>query len=379
MNVAFITGSNYPNGDAQSIRVHAFAKMLCRTNQVQVYSLYANTYENHDGIYDGIKYKSLSVRKKELFKKMHSYIELSKVVENELITENSKNVIDVIVVSDLLINVLIKIISLKKKMKFKLVFDSTEWYSPSQFKMGVFSPFFIMKSIENRFLINKNLNVISISYFLHDYFTEKKVNSIRIPAVMDIKNIDYHKNINFDRIVVLYAGSQGRKDKLEFFLQSIKNHNRLFLRKIYFLGVGNLDRSYARKFKEEEFRFVGRVQRDRVIEMYRDSVFSILIRNPKSRYSRAGFPTKLVESLSTGTPVICNITSDLDKYMIDSINGFIIDKIDTQTIGNLLDKIITLSQNDIETLCKKARETAVNCFDISIYNRLVIEFFDSLV
>ena len=44
--------------------------------------------------------------------------------------------------------------------------------------------------------------------------------------------------------------------------------------------------------------------------------------------TKAGFPTKFVESISAGTPVITNLTSDLAYYMRDPMFGFSIDQHD---------------------------------------------------
>ncbi len=38
----------------------------------------------------------------------------------------------------------------------------------------------------------------------------------------------------------------------------------------------------------------------------------------------AGFPTKFVESLGAGCPVITNYTSDLDLYLKNGFNGFVV-------------------------------------------------------
>ncbi|HQM85931.1 MAG TPA: glycosyltransferase, partial [bacterium] len=51
--------------------------------------------------------------------------------------------------------------------------------------------------------------------------------------------------------------------------------------------------------------------------------FTILIRDDK-RETRAGFPTKVSESISCGTPVITTKTSDLEDYIIEGKNGFFI-------------------------------------------------------
>ena len=51
--------------------------------------------------------------------------------------------------------------------------------------------------------------------------------------------------------------------------------------------------------------------------------FDVLLRYSDLRYTKAGFPTKVVESLASATPVITNITSDLEMYLKDGENSVI--------------------------------------------------------
>jgi glycosyltransferase involved in cell wall biosynthesis len=44
---------------------------------------------------------------------------------------------------------------------------------------------------------------------------------------------------------------------------------------------------------------------------------------PNQRYAEAGFPTKVVESLAVGVPVVANLTGDLGEYLLDGENAFV--------------------------------------------------------
>ena len=52
--------------------------------------------------------------------------------------------------------------------------------------------------------------------------------------------------------------------------------------------------------------------------------FTVLMR-PNKRYTNAGFPTKLVESLASGVPVIANLTSDIGWAVRDGREGLKVD------------------------------------------------------
>ena len=71
--------------------------------------------------------------------------------------------------------------------------------------------------------------------------------------------------------------------------------------------------------------FWGRVSHSEALAIVASSNYSIIIREP-TRKNNAGFPTKFVESISLGTPVLCNKFSDVDRYLTDNQNGGIIRK-----------------------------------------------------
>ena len=74
------------------------------------------------------------------------------------------------------------------------------------------------------------------------------------------------------------------------------------------------------EINQNMIRCMGRVPRPVVLQTLQETDFTVLIRDASLRYAKAGFPTKVVESLMSGTPVICNLSSDLDEYLVDGEN-----------------------------------------------------------
>lgn len=82
----------------------------------------------------------------------------------------------------------------------------------------------------------------------------------------------------------------------------------------------------------------GRISRTEVLEDIKCLTFSILLREENLRYAKAGFPTKVVESLFCKTPVICNISSDLAKYLNDGENSMIVETCSSEGLAQVLRK-----------------------------------------
>ena len=99
----------------------------------------------------------------------------------------------------------------------------------------------------------------------------------------------------------------------------------------------------------EKIKFHGRIENSLAVEKVAESDFTILFRDV-SRMTSAGFPTKFVESISCGTPVITTNTSDLGKYVNGKENGFFIDVHDKGLSVKQVEEIFSLAREDIEKM-----------------------------
>jgi len=99
-----------------------------------------------------------------------------------------------------------------------------------------------------------------------------------------------------------------------------------------------------------------------------------IIRDPEQRYAKAGFPTKFVESLCCSTPVICNLTSDLERYVIDGVNAIVINDINETSLSEKLKELILLPPDQLNQMKNTARNTAIKEFDYHHYSNALISF-----
>ncbi len=68
----------------------------------------------------------------------------------------------------------------------------------------------------------------------------------------------------------------------------------------------------------------GRIPHNEALDLLKKSDYSIFLRDT-NLVTTAGFPTKFVEALSCGIPVLTNRNSNLADYLIEGKNGFWID------------------------------------------------------
>lgn len=268
-----------------------------------------------------------------------------------------------------------------QKHKIKIIADCTEWYRSDEGSL----PFRIIKYFDTSFrmrYVNKKVNALIVaSAFLKNYYDMKS--SVIIPTLIsNFSNKANHEHLSGNEYPKLvYAGIPFRlgrqlkqrskaKDRLDIAIQalnSIYKRGVKFTFDIYGITKAQYLQSLPEDKKiidelEESLKFHGRKDSEFIKKEISNADYTLLIRDD-NRTTKAGFPTKFTESIVCGTPVITNKTSDIDKFLIEGSNGFIIDKNNNKVDENKLIEILSLDKSTRANLKRYCRES--NMFDIS--------------
>ena len=218
-----------------------------------------------------------------------------------------------------------------QKNNIKCIADVTEW------PIAVGGSFFyrLIKRIDTSYrmkVIHKRLDgIIAISKYLFDYY-RSDVKTVIIPPTVDMKDgkwdpVEDKKNKN---ITLVYAGSPSAvKEKLDLIVTAVEESEKSIgirldvvgITKEQFIQIYNWSKPIS-----ESVVFWGRVDHEKAIFIVKNADWSIIIRD-NNRVSQAGFPTKLVESISCGIPVIANEFGDVRMYLNDN-NSIIVENTD---------------------------------------------------
>ena len=372
-----VTYYRYPGGDAGSVRQHAFAKLYQELGyDVTVVGMGACTnfqLKNNDGV----PYVSLRGAQNNLLAKVKNYLFFKSRLKCFLKSYGDCEYIQVV---DAPVNALFYLKKYARKHNIRLIHDSVEWYSPEQFKNGKFSLPYILKDKCNTKWIDKQFSVIAISTFLEAHFKSRGINTVRIPVIMDVSAMPCEKRTDKDKTVFLYAGSPGKKDYLAEIIKgfTLLSQELLTRAELQLLGISKeqlttlcgVEESIIDRFGKT-LVCLGRVPREEVLNRLAAADFTVLLRSETQRYAKAGFPTKVVESLSTATPVITNITSDLGMYLKDGYNSIIAEDCSPAAFSKALDKAISLSSEEKKLMYTNARKTSEDYFDYRLYNQKI--------
>ena len=71
--------------------------------------------------------------------------------------------------------------------------------------------------------------------------------------------------------------------------------------------------------------------------------------------------------MSTGTPILCNLSSDLGMYLVDGKNSILVNQPTEKELKNAIKRILTLNKKQLEQMQMLSYETAINNFDRTRY------------
>lgn len=238
---------------------------------------------------------------------------------------------DVILVYGAALGYLARLIPLARRRSIPLVIDATEWYEPSHLPGGKWGPFALANSLSMRKVARMADGIIAISSFLDRYFAERGVATIRVPPLFALQD-NPRTDLGEPPLSLCYVGSPGLKDR-----RTLQNLVRL----PGVLGTGpdqlridivGVDAAAAKVLLGDNdtaaiqhvcVTFHGLVTSCDARRVVAASSFSVLQRGG-DRYARAGYPSKVPESLLLGTPVMANLTSDLSEVLVDGENSVIL-------------------------------------------------------
>lgn len=268
---------------------------------------------------------------------------------------------------------LYKILKLCRRKNIKVYSDCADWLNNHSNNI-IFNIFKWIDYNYQKRIINKKVDgIILISSYLKDYY--KKVKKVIIPPLNELNCLEPVVNSK-EQKTLSYAGIPFRlkqkeivakqmKDRLDLvidILYEVYKKNKNFVFNIY--GITKFEYLYAiprhdKILKEmNNIKFYGLLKYEEIQSKISCSDFTILFRD-KTRETMAGFSTKIAESLSLFTPVITNNTSDINKYIRNGENGFILDINDKVQCVNEIIKILNINNEEITKMknsCKNNQQ-----------------------
>ncbi|MEU1679457.1 glycosyltransferase [Micromonospora zamorensis] len=263
-----------------------------------------------------------------------------------------------------------------------LVADVVEWYAPHQLAGGALGPVHLSAKLALRHCYPRCQGIIAISSLLERHYRARGCHVLRVPPTTDVLSIKTREPVisgDRSRVEVVYFGSPGRKDLLAPIVRAagVVGAVSPLILSIYGPSIEQIRGLLGGAELPDSVRALGRVPQQDVEDIVRRADFSVLVR-PSARFTHAGFPTKFVESLACGTPVIANLTSDIGRYLRDGQEGLVCAGRSPAELEPVLRRAAGLSDPARQAMRTAARATAETAFDHRRYAQPLAVFLDSL-
>lgn len=404
MKIAYAGLFGFPDGGPGTVHVLGVAKALRELGNEVVFFSNMKSAQNipgkarteHDnGIstYEEFKYRPMKYSGTGIWGRLKRQASLTtgySVFERLKIEERSRGPFDVLIAYQAQSLLFYRMLHWCRSRKIPLICDVVEWFERSHQKGGRYGYHALDSELNMRKLYFLSDGVLAISKYLEDHYSSRGLTTLRMPNLIDILNDKWTEErspsgkAGSKTFRLVFTGSAGQKDLL---VNAIRGLSLVETNECEIVVVGpsreeirvNLGSdSRLLEALHERLFFTGWLPHDKALAQLAQSDFSILLR-PNARFSSAGFPTKLVESLAMGVPVICNLTGDIGLYVKDGCEGIVVPDCSPEAFAEGIRRILSMSLNDRLAMRRQARKTAELSFDYRNWVAPLGEFIDRIV
>lgn len=362
MKVQVLFNSSYPIGKVSTHRVHHLCKGLV-DNGVDVELSIVHPTENMDniqnqkssGVYEGVNYQYIlknTIRKKNvIFRKLIDYYSYTLVVFQILFNLKRKDIF-IIIGPSFDFRILLPIAILFNKAKILLEINEYPFVTKSEnifikFKRNILFQL-IFPLYDGFIVISTELKILLKQY------KSQKVRIIKIPILGDFSVQQENLTKPFSDPYIIHSGSlYEEKDGVVGILKAYKIALDKLERPIKFVITGNIandpsnekvNRFIIDNRLEESIIFTGFLSKDE-LGHYMEGASLAIINKYDNMQNRYCFSTKLADYLKFRVPVIATAVGELQIYLKDEENAYIVKPEDTKMLaGKIIEALSDLEK-----------------------------------
>jgi len=367
--IVFIGDYRFPSNFAACNRVFYMAKACQQigydTLVIGKGTLKDTTKDIND--YRGVAYTTMEKRKVKPFVKLLTFFKRRKLY-SEALTRFASDATYVIAYGCSCAKHMKRILRFGEQNNIEIVCDISEWYDRRQFfgLRGSIEYAIFDHAFKNTF--EKADKIICCSKLVRNYFIQKKKHVLILNGILDTHEFFPCDHLEQRKCALIYAGIPSTKDCLIEFYEALDRLEQP--EKVELSIVGPTEEYMEQLFEDlgyegprpSNIKIVPRVDKKTLIGMIKNSSFSVLLR-PNKRYANAGFPSKLCESLSVGTPMVTNLTSDIGDYLSEK-NSVIIKDISVDSVVDAIRRAMGVDQKTYDHMRRECIDIAEENFSI---------------
>lgn len=385
-----IFGDNFsfPEGNAGTNRLYTYAKGFIE-NKINAYVIcFRNDYMvNGNGVIEGIKYyNTLNQEKKNKYFIVRNWFKVVKFFNTIRVVKeiNREDKISAIIVDTQVVQTYLLSYYLAKRIKSKLLFENSEqplrYYRNGLGKkiIGNLKLRLQLNTFDGALLITQNL----IDFYKSKLHSDKKL--LLVPSTVDpsrfsmarselkpYKYIGYFGSMKFGRdnidlLIKAYSMIYKKHDNVHLILGGMtsEKETQMLSDLIKSLGI------------ESKVHVLGYLSREEIVQYIINAYILVLVRSNDAD-TNASYPCKLTEYLATGNPVISVKVSEIDKYLVDSRDAFLVEPGNLNELSEKLDFVLN-NYPFAKEVGIKGKELTDSVFNYNYQSKRIIKFLNTL-
>ncbi len=256
---------------------------------------------------------------------------------------------------------LLRRVSLRRRVP--LVTEVMEWFANKHFRHGVLNKMWLRTQFGMYFQFCHSDGIIAISRYLENYYKKRVPRVVRIPPLINVESAQWPSvnavSTRAGALNLVFIGSWTR-ERWNTVLTALAELRAAALNIHIHVCGGRaselLDNARCRGVAES-LTVHDRLPEGALYALIAKSDFGLLLRDDE-RWSRACFPSKLPEIMACGTPMLCNLTSDLEEYLEDGYNSLLVPNARVDAFVATIKRAAGLADSERESLHTQARETS---------------------
>jgi glycosyltransferase involved in cell wall biosynthesis len=339
--IVFVTNNSFPIGLALTNRILSLAQGVVENGEkVEVIcvrpteSFPKRSNLANKGLYLGINYRYsyLSIRSSSFISRRYNdFLSILKAL-TILVKENRHSKLHIVFFGhypffEFLLILLCKVFNMslsKEESELPIIYFRNKYFGELRCRWYLHA---VYRQYDKIFVMTDNLK----TYFTKDFSASLKIRVL--PNCFYFPNsVIYQKQrqiVNLAENYILYAGSYDNdKDGIVSFLHVFQYIiNKINDIQLWIVGDGTAYQKHTLNMRIEELKLqkhvklLGKLEpKDVFYHMYGSRL--LLSYRPPSNQSFYGFPTKLIEYLSTSRPVVTTFTGEIGRYLNDGENCF---------------------------------------------------------
>ena len=207
---------------------------------------------------------------------------------------------------------------------------------------------------------------------------DKKINKKRKPSIIIegvIGDDVASEGKSVKKNAIMYAGTLNEKFGIKNLLDAFTKIKDDTL-ELWLYGYGDYDEKIHEIIKtDNRIKFFGQRERKEILKAERQARVLVNPRQNKDEFTKYSFPSKTMEYLASGTPVLMykldGIPNEYDNYM------YYVDGNSVDDLRSMIEKLISKPQAELDKFGEKARKWVLENKNVKMQTKKIIELMDA--